>query len=118
MTFLKRIFGTLWSILIGPKGQKAAEMVQQYVAMAIPIVKTVAALTPTRVDDEIIALFEKYAVGNLHAYLALPIADRGPALLAAATTELARYVPAGTPTTILQTAVQMAVANLKFGEAQ
>ena len=115
MSFLKRIFGGVWKFLTGDKGQKVAAMIEQYVAMALPIVKAIAALTPTRADDEIIALFEKYGVANLHAYLALPIADRGPALLAAATTELARFVPAGTPATILQTAIQIALANIKFG---
>jgi hypothetical protein len=115
MSFLKRIFGGVWKFLTGPKGEKVAEMILQYTDIALKIVKAVAAMTPNRSDDEIIALFEKYGVANLHAYLALPIADRGPALLAAATTELARFVPAGTPATILQTAIQIALANIKFG---
>lgn len=79
---------------------------------AYDIVKIVAQLTPTRADDELIALFERYAVPGLAIFIQLPPEQRGVALLEAAATELARHYPAAKRTEI-DAAIVSAVGNLK-----
>lgn len=92
--FLKR----LWSPSIGKK--------------ALEIAKIIAAITPTRGDDELIALFERYLVPNLAIFLQLPVQQRGIALLEAAATELGRHFPDASRTA-LDAAVISAVGSIK-----
>lgn len=79
---------------------------------ALSIAKAIAAMTPTRGDDEIIALFERYAVPGLAIFIQLPPEQRGLALLEAAATELARYFP-NAKRTELDAAVISAVGVVK-----
>lgn len=79
---------------------------------ALEIAKIVAALTPTRGDDELIALFERYLVPNLAIFLQLPVQQRGIALLEAAATELGRHFPDASRTA-LDAAVISAVGSIK-----
>ena len=83
--------------------QRVAEKIQEYARAALPVVEFIASLTPTRADDEIIALFKRFALGNVEAYLALPQSDRGAALIAAAVAQLQTVYPAAS------------VANLRAG---
>lgn len=79
---------------------------------ALEIAKIVAALTPTRGDDEIIALFERYLVPNLSVFLQLPVQQRGIALLEAAATELGKHFPDASRTA-LDAAIVSAVGSIK-----
>jgi len=112
---MKNLFKAIVDWLVGlfrsGKAEQAFNAAVSLVPKAVPIVKEIAALTPTRSDDEIIAAFERYAVPGACQYLSLPREKRGLALLALATEILAAQVP-GTPTRILNTAVQLAYTGV------
>ncbi len=80
------------------------------VKTALPVVRQVAALTPTRADDELIRLFDQYAVPGVEAWLSLPTAQRGRALMHVAATQLKRVVPDRIDR-IIDLAVQLAVVE-------
>jgi len=86
-----------------------AEAIQKVLVQALPVVEMIAAMTPTRADDEIIALAEKFWIKNVKHYLDLPVEERGPALLAAATNALKKQFP-GVTTVQIQAAIQLALA--------
>ena len=92
------------------KAQRDFDLVVSLVPKALPYVELVASLTPTLADDQIVALFAKYGLPFATNYLALPQEQRGAALLRSASTLLAREVP-GTPTRILDSAVQLALVG-------
>lgn len=114
MNFLKRMFVSVVSFINGPTAEKVARNVHDYAQKALPIVGAIAALTPTRSDDELVALFNRYAQPNVEKFLALPPQNRGLALLHIATAELSKQAPMAS-NTALQTAVQLAVLALKAG---
>lgn len=58
--------------------------------LALPIVQRVAVLIPTRSHDKIVRLFQHYAVPGVEAWLQLPQAQRGRALMQVAATQLTR----------------------------
>lgn len=91
---------------------RAAELAKK----ALPIVTFVAALTPTRADDEIIALFKKYTIPGVEAWLALPKEQRGRALMQAAASQLKRVAP-DEADRVIDLAVQIAVVQLRSQEA-
>lgn len=82
---------------------------------ALPIVQLIAALTPTRMDDEIIALFQRFAVPNVEAWLRLPMEERGRALMQVAALELKRRTPEATGR-IIDLAIQFAVVQMRSQE--
>lgn len=86
-----------------------AEAIQKVLIQALPVVEMIAAMTPTQADDEIIALAERFWIKNVKHYLDLPVGERGPALLAAATNALKKQFPAIT-TVQIQAAIQLALA--------
>jgi hypothetical protein len=96
------------------KAQAAFEQAAALVPKALPIVTLVASLTPTLADDELVALFRRFALPYVEQYLALPKEQRGVALLKVASTQLASIAP-GTPTRILDTAVQLAYVGFRAG---
>ena len=103
-------FVNLWNFLTGEQGDRVANMLKMGIDKALPIVEAIAAMTPTRIDDEIIALFKKYAVPNVDKWIALPIDKRGPALLEVASAQLERMYPS-TPTHILRAAIDLALVE-------
>ena len=109
-------FIKLWKLINGNAGESFAKRIQQIAIAALPIVEMIAAMTPTRVDDELVALFKKYAVPGVEYYLSLPMEKRGIALSEVAVTELAQKFP-GTPTYLLKLAVEQAVAKYKLEAA-
>lgn len=111
MNKILQFFKSIAVFFTGP-GARIAETAVRVATVALPIVEAIAKMTPTRTDDEIIALFKSYVVPNMEIYLALPVADRGPALLAAATTELQRRYPS-LPIHQVQLAIQMAYTQFK-----
>lgn len=107
LNFFKKVLGWLTG-----GATKAASLVQRIATDAMPIIREIAALTPTRVDDEIVALFDRYAVPNADKWLALPVEDRGAALLHVATSEMEKRWP--TQTHVLQLAIQLALTQLRL----
>ena len=113
---LKSALAAVVKVFSSGEGQKAFDQVAALVVKALPIVELVAAATPTRSDDVIIALFKKYGLPWLGTYLGMPQDQRGAALLRAASTLLGRVVP-GTPTHILDAAVQLALVGSRAAAA-
>lgn len=93
------------------KAEEAFNAAVALVPKALPIVKQVAVLTPNRTDDEIVAAFEQYALPGAEEYLSVPREKRGVVLLQLASEILAAEVP-GTPTRIINTAVQLAYTGM------
>lgn len=83
---------------------------------ALPIVGFIAALTPTRVDDEIVDLFERFAVPGVDAWLALPKEQRGRALMQVAADQLKRAAP-NEAAGVIDLAVQVAVVQMRAQES-
>lgn len=114
--FFRRIgsgFTKAFAWLNGP-GKHSIETIMDIAQQALPVVEFIASLTPTRVDDEIIALFKVYGLpmAKAQSWLQFAQSERGGALLEAATAELRRRFP-GLPDHVLQTAIQLAVVALK-----
>src|SRR5690349_14629061 len=112
---MKKILNALKSVVNffrSGKATAALNSVASLVPKALPIVQIVALLTPTKADDEVLALFQKFGLPYVENYLALPQEQRGAALLKAASTKLAEQVP-GTPTHILDAAVQLALVGYR-----
>jgi hypothetical protein len=93
-------------------GEKTAQVIQKIAVEALPVVEVIALMTPTRIDDEIILLFRRFAVKNAEWFLMLPQEERGLALLYVATKQLQRQFP-GVPVNILQAAIQLALAQYR-----
>lgn len=104
-------FKSLWS-KISPALNKSLQLIDTISHQALPVVEMIAALVPNQSVSEIVALYEKYGLANLDAYLALPVDDRGAALANAALQLLKKRFPQAS-TTELKTAVQAAVTKLK-----
>lgn len=81
MNFLKKAFGWIWKIISNPD---TARLILDVAKQATAVVEVIAKLTPTRSDDELIALWRLYGLANIEKWLAFPIAERGAALLEAA----------------------------------
>ena len=105
-------FQKVFSFFTSDKAQAIAQKIQDYAAAALPVVEFIASITPTRADDEIIALFKRFALPKVEAYLALPKADRGAALIAAAQAELQKRFP-DAPISQLRAAIELAVSLSK-----
>jgi hypothetical protein len=115
MNFLKRIWGVLRSIITSPKADAIARKINDLVPVVLPIVKTIAQLTPTRADDEIVALCEKYSLPVLGFYLATPVEERGGVLLNIAAKIAKKFAP-DSADHIIDSAVQFAVSLGVKGE--
>lgn len=114
MGFLVRLFGAIKGLFTGEKARHVFDVIADMVPKVLPIVKTIAALTPTRADDEIIAAFERLGVPLVQNLASVPADERGYVLLKLATDAAARKYP-GTATNILQSAIQIAVSGVKAG---
>ena len=106
------IFHRILDFFRSPRVKNALDRVATLAQTALPIVETIASLTPTRVDDEIIAAYKHFGVPFVDAELSGDPKRIGTALLNLGTVVLARQAP-GTSTSLLQTAVQLAVTVLK-----
>lgn len=104
-------FKKLWRFVTGDKLKGILQRIDNMVGVALPIVEEVAALTPTRSDDEIVALFKRFRI-TVEGWLGLPQDQRGAALLHAATSEIGKLYP-NVPVSQIQTAVQLAVTVMK-----
>lgn len=114
MKWLKNIISKVAAWFSSDKARKALETAASLVSLAAPIVESIAALTPNRTDDEVIAAYNKYGVP-----LTTAINNNtgiNNALLNLATSVLRANLPANKAeiaTNILNTAVQLAVTATK-----
>ena len=107
-------FQQLWKWAMNDHTIAVLRRIDDMIGIALPIVKQIAALTPTRSDDEIIALFEKFKL-QVDGWLGLAPESRGAALLHAATAELQKRYP-DAPINQLQSAIQLAVSVMKANQ--
>ena len=91
-------------VRLGSVGDKLPD----YISRALPIVRMIATLTPNRTDDEIIDLFDRVGMGNVTAWLSLPISERGSALARVALEELRKHYP-NVPLDQLNAAINLAL---------
>jgi hypothetical protein len=104
-------FKKAWAFVTGDRAKAALHRIDGMIEVALPIVREVAALTPTRSDDEIVALFEKYRI-SVKGWLGLDDASKGAALLQAASSKLQEYYP-NVPWSQVQAAAQLAYVVAK-----
>lgn len=109
---LKSFFTKVGNYFTSGKADADLQKVAVYIPYALPVVKEIAALTPTRADDEIVALFERYGLPEVQKYLALPAEERGGVLARVATKILAKAFP-NAPERLLTSAVQLAYVGFR-----
>ena len=112
---LKKVWSWAVGVFKGGPAERALDVAMQLVPWALPIVQKIAAMTPNRTDDELLALFRYYGLPVVEAYLDFPIGKRGMALLDVATALLKRQHP-GTPTSVANAAVQIAYTGLRANQ--
>jgi hypothetical protein len=110
MKFLNSVLRKIVTFFASGKAEAALNLAAELVPKALPIVEEIATLAPNRTDQEIAALFQKFAVPCAAQYLATPVAQRGYVLLQLATEVLSKELP-GVATNVLNTAVQLAVTG-------
>lgn len=89
----------------------ALEAAAPYVAAAIPVVETIIALTPTRSDDEILAVVKHFGLLNLFDMGS----DRGTILRDVAVEVVREKVKDRVPTSLLNTSIELAYQAVKRG---
>ncbi|MFN0165603.1 MAG: hypothetical protein ACKV22_04155 [Bryobacteraceae bacterium] len=115
MNYLKKLIELFSRYFQSGQAEKDLLKARNLVGAALPLVQALATLTPSRSDDEIVALFTQYSLPYVDRFLALPAEKRGLALMDAASTLLGRQHP-GTATRILNAAVQMAYMAFRSKE--
>lgn len=91
--WIRSLFSTVKGYFVSGRAAQHVDNVVNLIPIATTVVKTIAALTPTRTDDEIINLFQTYGLPKVELWLALPHNKRGPALMETALVELQRIAP-------------------------
>ncbi|HZP17100.1 MAG TPA: hypothetical protein VFB00_03985 [Terriglobales bacterium] len=114
---MKRFFAAVrgfFAYLFSPAGQAKVEtalgQAESLVQAVMPVVEAVAAATPNRTDDEIVALVKRYAVPVTIPATPMTDADKGALLLQTAVTAAEVGVSActGVPVSVITLAVQTA----------
>ena len=113
MKFLQGLIQKIARFFTSGRAEAALTTAAELVPRAIPVVQTIAALTPNKTDDEIASAFAKYGQQFQSTWLNGPAGQRGALLLQLATAVLAQQVP-GVATNILNTAVQLAFTGAKY----
>jgi len=115
MNFIKNWFSKLLVFFRSGKAEAAFNTVADLIPKVLPIVQMIAALTPTKADDEILNAFSEYGIpANLAQIRTTPADQRGYLLLQLATQIASKRFP-GIATNILNSAVQLAVTGIKAG---
>jgi hypothetical protein len=105
-------FKKLWKIITSPTAQRAIESAVNLVPIALPIVQELRNLDPkTATVADVIAMYQKYKVALVGSIKQDP-ASIGNALLNLATAILKQRQPSRA-TSIIQTAIQLALVSLK-----
>ena len=112
MDKLKLFFGKVVSIFKSGAAERAFNVVAGLVPKALPIVQSIAAMTPNKTDDEIAAAFATYGVPMTAQVQGTPAPQRGYLLLHLATEVLAKEFP-GLATNLLNSAAQIAFTGIK-----
>jgi Asp/Glu/hydantoin racemase len=112
LSSIGKFFGKVFSFFTSDKAQAIAEALVKYAQAALPIVEFIAHMTPTGIDDEIIALFKRLGLANVEAYLAIPQTGRADALLSAGVAQLQKQFP-DAPLSQLRAAVELALQQYK-----
>jgi len=81
MNFLKSIIQKIVGFFQSGKAAAALNQAVELVPKALPIVQTIAALTPNKTIQEVQTAFQKYAVPFSQEWNATPAANRGYLLL-------------------------------------
>jgi hypothetical protein len=116
MKWIKSLSRKLAAYFSGRASQDVSAAIEM-IALALPIVERIAALTPTRSDDEIVRLFCEYTIPQAETWLALPREQRGRALLQVAAVQLKRLTPDAADR-IIDLAVQLAVVQFRSERAE
>lgn len=111
MSWLRSI-GNFFKSLFNPQTaaaiQRGLEAAAPYIGPALEVVKLIAAVTPTRADDEIVKLIERY----VSPVVLTPEADRAEVLRKIAVAELEKRFP-GVAERVLNRAIEIAYGALK-----
>ena len=113
MKLLKGLVQKIAKFFTSGRAVAALNSAADLVPRAIPVVQTIAALTPNKSDDEIAGAFAKYGLTFRTTWLDGPVGQRGALLLQLATHVLSVELP-GVATNILNTAVQLALTGSKY----
>jgi len=109
--FLTNLFKKLEELFESPKTKAVLNDVATILVDAKPIVEAIASATPNKTISEVLKIYEQYGLPISQAELAGPAAI-GNALLNLATSLLQTKFP-NLSTSLIQTAVQLAVTGVK-----
>jgi hypothetical protein len=105
-------FKKLWKIITSPAAQRAIESAVDLVPIALPIVQELGSLDPkTATIAEVLAMYRKYRVAVADSLKQDPVSI-GNSLLNLATAIVKQQAPSKA-TSIIQTAIQLALVALK-----
>jgi hypothetical protein len=105
-------FKKLWKTITSPAAQRAIESAIDLVPIALPIVQEIRSLDPkTATVADVVAMYQKYRIAVV-GMLKQDSVSIGNALLNLATALVKLRAPSKT-TSIIQTAVQLALVALK-----
>jgi hypothetical protein len=117
-SFFKKV-GSAFASLFTPAGQKkvlaALGQAEALVQEVLPVVEMIAAATPNKTDDEIVALVKKWCVPITIPAGPLTDADKGSLLLQTSITAATQTIAGatGVPTPVLTLALQAAYVVVK-----
>ena len=112
MNYAKNIVRKVVSFFTSARAEAALTRACELAPKALPIVEDLAAIAPNKTLEEIESAFQKYGVPFSQQLLATAPSQRGYLLLDLASQMLAQKFP-GVATTVLNTAVQLAVTGVK-----
>ncbi len=111
-TVIGGAFKKLWKIIASPAAQRAIKSAIELVPMALPIVQEIRSLDPkTATIADVAAMYKKYRIAVVGTFKQDSVSI-GNALLNLATALVKVQAPSKT-TSIIQTAVQLALVALK-----
>lgn len=118
MKCIRNFFRKIVDFFRGPKLDQALAKAYDLVQVALPIVELVARLTPTRADDEIVTLIQKYAVPLAVPERPMTDLEKSTFLRLTATNLLKRELAGrGVPDSVIDLAIQTAYVAFKNREA-
>lgn len=118
MKSIANFFRRIIDIFRGPRLDQALAKAYDLVQDALPIVELVAKLTPTRADDEIVALIRNYAIPLAIPERAMTDLEKSTFLRLTATNLLKRELAGrGISDSVIDLAIQTAYVAFKNREA-
>jgi hypothetical protein len=114
MSKIVKLLKKIGGFFASDKVQTAITTAATVAEAALPVVAVIAAMTPTKADDQILAAYRNYGIPVCETLLKTPPEKRGYALLDLATQVLQKQFPK-LPVNVIMTAVQLAVTAVKAG---